>query len=159
MAKFRINLANPKTIQNSIDRLQKMVDSKREFENAMLKQVAERLLGTIKLNMSKYDNLYDSDAIESLHLVPFMTETGATGWQIVGADYILYIEYGTGIYEEGGTGRDTPWVYFDKKRDHWYTTLGMQPRPFIRQSIEEVRATMHEDVQVAISGWAREWQR
>lgn len=51
--------------------------------------------------------------------------------------YAPYLEYGTGIYAEGGGGRKTPWVYYDENRKQWFFTRGMKPKPFLRPSLDE----------------------
>lgn len=149
---LKINLANPASIQTAIDRLQKTIDEGVLYENAMVRQVADRLLNTMKLNVDKYEGLSGSWAQESLRIEEFDIGGGRIGCRIVGEDYILFIEYGTGIYAESG-GRQTPWVYFNENVQHFVTTHGMEPRPFIRTSIEEIRSTMHEEVEVMISEW------
>ena len=50
-------------------------------------------------------------------------------------EYAPYVEYGTGIYAEGGDGRKTPWSYKDEN-GVWHTTRGMKPQPFLRPAIE-----------------------
>lgn len=49
--------------------------------------------------------------------------------------YAPYVELGTGVYAENGTGRKTPWRYQDAKGD-WHTTSGMPARPFLRPAVE-----------------------
>ena len=49
--------------------------------------------------------------------------------------YAPYVEFGTGIYAEGG-GRPTPWRYQDDKGE-WHTTSGMSPQPYLRPSIDD----------------------
>ena len=57
-----------------------------------------------------------------------------------GVKYAEFIEFGTGIYNEHGDGRQTPWRY--QKRDgQWITTRGSHPYPFIRPAF---RAHMNE---------------
>lgn len=53
-----------------------------------------------------------------------------------GQAYGRFLEYGTGIYNEWGNGRQTPWKYKDR-HGKWHTTHGMTHRPFIRPAIEE----------------------
>lgn len=62
---------------------------------------------------------------------------GLTAVISVGADYAIYVEYGTGIYAEDGGGRQTPWVYYDTKLNRWVMTRGMRAQPFWNPSIEE----------------------
>ena len=49
-------------------------------------------------------------------------------------EYAPYIEFGTGIYAEGG-GRTTPWAYRDSKTGEWIWTHGSKPRPFLRPAV------------------------
>lgn len=49
-------------------------------------------------------------------------------------EYAIYNEYGTGIYLDGGGGRQTPWSYKDK-RGNWHRTRGMRPIHFLRDAI------------------------
>lgn len=59
-----------------------------------------------------------------------------------GAEYSNFIEYGTGIYREGGGGRRTPWIVtFTSKSGEKITfkTQGMKPRPFLRPAYKEQR--------------------
>lgn len=46
-------------------------------------------------------------------------------------DYAIYHEFGTGIYAEGGTGRQTPWMFEGKDGEmHW--TRGVPAKHFIQ---------------------------
>ncbi|WP_107839448.1 HK97-gp10 family putative phage morphogenesis protein [Metasolibacillus meyeri] len=54
----------------------------------------------------------------------------------VGVHYAIYVEYGTGIYAEGGKGRKTPWTYYSDELNRWVTTKGMAPQPFWRPAIQ-----------------------
>lgn len=51
-------------------------------------------------------------------------------------EYAVYNEIGTGIYLEGGGGRQTPWRYQDEK-GNWHVTRGMKPIHFLRDAIQE----------------------
>jgi HK97 gp10 family phage protein len=53
-------------------------------------------------------------------------------------EYAPYVEYGTGIYAEGGGGRKTPWVYFHEKYG-FVRTKGMVARPFLRPALDRNR--------------------
>lgn len=62
-------------------------------------------------------------------------------------NYAPYVEIGTGIYAgEGtgglydnyiGTGRQTPWVYYDPATDSFYTTRGQLGHPYLLPSLLE----------------------
>lgn len=54
-------------------------------------------------------------------------------------EYAPYVEYGTGLFAEGGNGRkDVPWHYQDEKGE-WHTTSGMKPQPYMRPALDENR--------------------
>ena len=54
-------------------------------------------------------------------------------------EYAPYVEYGTGIFAEGGNGRkDVPWHYQDDKGE-WHSTNGMEPQPYMRPALDENR--------------------
>lgn len=48
--------------------------------------------------------------------------------------YLIFHEYGTGIYLEGGGGRQTPWRYQDD-RGNWHVTRGLKPIHAIKKGI------------------------
>ena len=54
-------------------------------------------------------------------------------------EYAPYVEYGTGLFAEGGNGRkDVPWSYKDEKGE-WHSTSGMEPQPYMRPALNENR--------------------
>ena len=53
-------------------------------------------------------------------------------------EYAPYIEYGTGLFAEGGGRTDVPWVYQDDKGD-WHSTSGQKPQPYMRPAFDENR--------------------
>ena len=46
-------------------------------------------------------------------------------------EYAIYHEFGTGIYAEGGGGRQTPWMFQDKD-GVWHYTHGVPAKHFIQ---------------------------
>lgn len=54
-------------------------------------------------------------------------------------EYAPYVEFGTGLFAEGGNGRkDVPWYYQDDKGE-WHSTSGMHPHPFMRPALQDNR--------------------
>lgn len=52
------------------------------------------------------------------------------------SEHAIYNELGTGIYAEGGKGRQTPWRYVDERGEgHW--TRGMKPIHMIKNGIAD----------------------
>lgn len=49
-------------------------------------------------------------------------------------EYAIYHELGTGIYLEGGGGRQTPWAYKDANGE-WHRTRGMKPIHMIKNGV------------------------
>lgn len=72
------------------------------------------------------------------------SEVTVEGDQIIGTvftplEYAPYVEYGTGLFAEGGNGRqDVPWSYQDDEGE-WHSTSGMHPHPYMRPALEENR--------------------
>lgn len=67
-------------------------------------------------------------------------------------EYAPYIEYGTGLFAEGGNGRkDVPWHYQDDE-GNWHTTSGMHPRPYLRPALEDNRLRIVEILKEGITG-------
>ncbi len=61
------------------------------------------------------------------------------------APYGKYIEFGTGVYAEGGGGRRTPWV-FRGSNGRFYTTEGMRPQPYMRPAMDENRERVLKEI-------------
>ncbi|RIJ64087.1 HK97-gp10 family putative phage morphogenesis protein [Rummeliibacillus sp. POC4] len=65
-----------------------------------------------------------------------LSSDGLTALISVGADYGIYIEYGTGIYAVNGNGRKDPWVFYDENHGKFVFTHGMRAKPFWFPAIE-----------------------
>ena len=52
--------------------------------------------------------------------------------------YAPYVEFGTGLFAEGGGRTDVPWWYKDDK-GQWHKTSGQHPQPFMRPALDENR--------------------
>lgn len=64
--------------------------------------------------------------------------------------YAPYVEYGTGLFAEGGNGRkDVPWSYQDEKGE-WHSTSGMEPQPYLRPALNENRDKILELIKEAL---------
>ena len=60
-------------------------------------------------------------------------------------EYAIYVEFGTGIYAEGGDGRKTGWMWYDEKGEgHW--TRGMKPKSFLREALKRNKINVQEIV-------------
>jgi len=74
--------------------------------------------------------------------------TGKEGRVGTNTDYAPYVEFGTGVYAEGGGGRQTPWVYKHPKYGFIWTK-GNQARPFLRPAIDENRGRILDIMKAA----------
>ncbi|WP_294582957.1 HK97-gp10 family putative phage morphogenesis protein [uncultured Staphylococcus sp.] len=60
----------------------------------------------------------------------------------VGAEYAIYVEFGTGVYATGPGGsraKKIPWSYKDADGE-WHTTFGQEPQPFWFPALDKGRA-------------------
>lgn len=80
-------------------------------------------------------------------------ETVRTGSPL---EYAKYVEFGTGIYAEGGDGRKTPWLWKVESRK-WAANFGIErgstilwhgshPHPFLRPAFDENKDKIHEEM-------------
>lgn len=50
-----------------------------------------------------------------------------SGWH--GVPLAEFLEHGTGIFREDGSGRQTPWVYYNERWQRFVFTRGQKPQP------------------------------
>ncbi len=50
-----------------------------------------------------------------------------SGWN--GVPLAEFLEHGTGIFREDGSGRQTPWVYYNERWQRFVFTRGQKPQP------------------------------
>jgi HK97 gp10 family phage protein len=73
-----------------------------------------------------------------------------------GAQYAKFVEYGTGLYNINGNGRQTPWRYKDSK-GNWHTTSGQMPQAFINPSVRaNLPETLEKQIRKNISKYFKE---
>ena len=66
-------------------------------------------------------------------------------------EYAPYVEFGTGLFAEGGNGRkDVPWCYKDDKGE-WHSTSGQHPQPFMRPALNENRENIMRILKEALN--------
>lgn len=59
--------------------------------------------------------------------------------------YYEFVEYGTGVYNEHGDGRQTPWKWQDRD-GNWHTTTGYQAKPFIRPAVNSTLPALRKSL-------------
>lgn len=157
--RLSINLADRASMQNAINLVRNAKYKVIDAHNKMIVALTEELVDVIKINANAM--LGATRAGESIHATYIRGSNGLLIGQVWGADYIIYIEYGTGIKgaanpnaqrPAGWTYRDTKWVYFDPEHG-FVTTEGQAPRPFIRQSVEQVKKHAKKKAEVTFYEW------
>ena len=88
-------------------------------------------------NSIRYETEVNRNTVESSVYIDAKSKDGA--W------YAEFLEFGTGIYNEDGLGRQTPWAWQDRF-GNWHITNGMTPDPFIRPSIAENVSGLEEEI-------------
>jgi HK97 gp10 family phage protein len=63
---------------------------------------------------------------------------GESGIVYTPLEYAPYVEYGTGLFAEGGGRTDVPWIYQDDE-GNWHSTKGQKPQPYMRPALNENR--------------------
>ena len=108
----------------------------------------EEVLTEVKDKIVGWLNAIGQDASETSASVLYRTGTIDTGNLVnsispsvdeanlcvyIGTDvkYAIYHEFGTGIYAEGGTGRQEAWMFQDSKGE-WHWTHGVPAKHFIQ---------------------------
>lgn len=80
------------------------------------------------------------------HRVDVDTLTGVVGTSV---EYAPYVEYGTGIYAEGGVGRQDRWSY-QTPDGKWHSTVGQRPQPFLYPALLQNETHVVPDILEAI---------
>ncbi|WP_240458701.1 HK97-gp10 family putative phage morphogenesis protein [Virgibacillus sp. Bac330] len=122
-----IEMGGLKQFERAVDRFEE------KFINAVKRVVVE----TAELIQSQAQALApvdDGNLKQSIEIRYF--NRGLSAEIIVGAEYGIYVEYGTGIYALEGNGRKTPWVYWSEKLGRYVYTKGMKAQPYWTPAIE-----------------------
>jgi HK97 gp10 family phage protein len=59
--------------------------------------------------------------------------------------YGKFVEFGTGVFAEGGGGRSTPWR-FKAGDGSWVTTRGQKPQPYMRPAWDETKGQVVQEI-------------
>lgn len=121
-------------------------DHSREVERA-IEEAIDRALekmglvaeGHAKLNLERSPRRIDTGRLRNSITHVALTQNGKKQEYIgTAVEYGKYVEYGTGIYVEDGTGRSTPWVYRGDD-GKFHRTRGMEPNHFLKNAATEHR--------------------
>lgn len=105
-----------------------------EAIEAALEAIGQQAVSHAKSNITEAGRV-DTGALRNSisHLVDKSEETVYIG---TNQEYAVFNELGTGIYLDGGGGRQTPWSYQDAK-GNWHRTSGMKPIHFLKRAAQD----------------------
>lgn len=115
-------------------------DYREEMEDWVKKGIAKttQMIYNTAISLAPVDDGYLKESISFEY-----KDGGMTGIINVGADYAVYVNFGTGIYATGPGGsraKNIPWSYQDSD-GKWHTTKGMRAQPFWDKAIDAGRKT------------------
>ena len=116
-----------------------VTDNSKEILNELETQVQAALeaIGNQAVSHAK-QNITSAGRVDTGNLRNSMTHIVQDDTAYIGTnnEYAIYNELGTGIYLEGGGGRQTPWFYVDEKGVGHFTH-GMKPIHFLKRAVTE----------------------
>ena len=77
-------------------------------------------------------------------------------------EYAVYVELGTGIYADGGGGRQSPWMYNyegKKGKKGWRITSGSKPVHFLTDAFTKNHSQMKDVYQFAYDKKMKEYSK
>lgn len=112
------------------DNSDKILEELKDRTQAALEAIGNQAVSHAKKNITQAGRV-DTGAMRNsmTHQVE-----GDTCYVGTNNEYAIYHEFGTGVYAEGGKGRQTGWFYVDKKGKGHYTR-GMRPIHFLKNAI------------------------
>lgn len=123
---------------------------------ARMQMCAERMAEDMRKSLDAGGHIDTGNLINSIHTSGETNDAEISVYVDIdavsenGTWYAEFLEFGTGIYNERGNGRQTPWKYKDR-HGVWHTTQGMQADPFIRPAVAAHIGELEEGVQEEMS--------
>ena len=115
-----------------IDNSEEVLDAMTAAVLASLEAVGQQAVSHAKQNITEAGRV-DTGALRNS--VSHQVEMGENAVYIgTNQDYAIYHELGTGIYLEGGGGRQSPWSYKDAN-GNWHRTRGIRPIHFLKNAV------------------------
>ena len=119
---------------------EKMAEAVAVDLRARMGQVVEAMAEDMRSSLEAGGHIDTGNLINSIHSGTTQDGDTITGYVDIDAEsaegtwYAEFLEFGTGVHNENGDGRQTPWRYKDRHGE-WHTTSGMQADPFIRPAV------------------------
>ena len=118
------------TFEITEDNSDKVLEELKNSTQAALEAIGNQAVSHAKKNITQAGRV-DTGAMRNSMTHQVERDTCYVG---TNNEYAIYHEFGTGIYAEGGKGRQTGWFYVDKKGVGHYTR-GMRPIHFLKNAI------------------------
>lgn len=133
---------------NGLDEVTQMIEGAGDPEK--LKQALGRACALVERS-AKQKAPKDTGALRR----SITSEVRANGGEISGVvftplEYAPYVEFGTGLFAEGGGRQDVPWNYQDDE-GNWHSTSGQKPQPFLRPALDENREQILRIIKEALA--------
>lgn len=103
---------------------------------ALIKEKAPVQTGHYRDSWSTQAGELDGDVVAKVGTALLVDSPGEPGSRDMPLG--VYLEYGTGIYAEDGSGRKDAWSYVGSDGE-WHTTRGMPAQPHVRPAFDEER--------------------
>lgn len=118
-------------------------------------RLAEEGVYIARVKIAEYDAIYTSELLESIHHEYGGSIQDGGKWIIyTGCEYAPFVEFGTGVVGSQNPHPDTSlanwkydindhgeagWFYFNERDGKWHWTKGMQSRPFMFETGQDLR--------------------
>jgi len=118
-------------------------------------RLAEEGVYIARVKIAEYNAIYTSELLDSInHEYGGSIQDGSKWIIYTGCEYAPFIEFGTGIVGSQNPHPDTSianwkydinehgeagWFYFNERDGKWHWTKGMQSRPFMFETGQELR--------------------
>lgn len=124
-------------------RLGIITDGAEDYVKSEIRAAGEDIAKRMKDNLQKNGSV-DTGALQASCRSEYTEPAGGCRARVYadaksegGELYAEFLEYGTGVYNEHGDGRKTPWHWQDRE-GQWHTTTGYEAKPFIRPAVKAV---------------------
>lgn len=118
---------------NFIDNSDAAIEAMNEAVEAALEAIGQQAVSHAKSNITEGGRVNTGALRNSIsHIVAMDEEAVYVG---TNQEYAIFNELGTGVFLDGGGGRQTPWSYQDAN-GNWHRTSGMPPIHFLKNAVQ-----------------------
>jgi hypothetical protein len=142
-------------VNNAINEIEKYKSDITYKCQLLAQKLAEQGVYIARLKIAEYDAIYTSELLGSIQSEYGGVIQHGGKWIIyTGCDYAPYVEFGTGLIGSQNPHPDASlvnwkydvnehgekgWAYYNDRDGRWHWTKGMQSRPFMYETGQELR--------------------